>query len=102
VDDLRMVDTGGARLACRVAGDDAAPALVLLHALGEDGSTWAGTARRLPGRYQVYAPDLRGHSDRCREYSFAGRGLPRLIRSGHREQVRAATAGQLPRPPRVR
>lgn len=70
--ELRTIDTGGARLACRVAGDDAAPALVLLHALGEDGSTWAATARRLAGRYQVYAPDLRGHghSDRCPEYSF--------------------------------
>ncbi|HEY0540190.1 MAG TPA: alpha/beta hydrolase [Actinoallomurus sp.] len=70
--ELRMIDTGGARLACRVAGDDAAPALVLLHALGEDGSTWAAAARRLAGRYQVYAPDLRGHggSDRCPEYSF--------------------------------
>lgn len=70
--DLRMVDTGGVRLACRVTGDGPAPPLVALHALGEDGSSWDETARRLAGRYQVYAPDLRGHgeSDRCPEYSF--------------------------------
>jgi 3-oxoadipate enol-lactonase len=49
MDEVRMVDTGGARLACRVTGDDAAPALVLPHALGEDGSTWDRTARRPPG-----------------------------------------------------
>lgn len=67
-----MVDTGGVRLACRVTGDDGAPPLVALHSLGEDGADWDATARRLAGRYQVYAPDLRGHgrSDRCAEYSF--------------------------------
>jgi 3-oxoadipate enol-lactonase len=65
--DLRMVDTGGVRPACHVAGDDSAPPLVALHALGEYGSSWDEMARRLAGRYQVYAPDLRGHgeSDRC-------------------------------------
>lgn len=72
MDGRRMVDAGGVRLACRVTGDGSAPPLVALHALGEDGSDWDATARRLAGRYQVYAPDLRGHggSDRCAEYSF--------------------------------
>jgi 3-oxoadipate enol-lactonase len=69
-DDLQLVDTGGTRLACRVTGGGAP--LVLLHPLGEDGSTWADLTRRLAGRYRVFAPDLRGHgsSDRCAEYSF--------------------------------
>ena len=68
----RFVDAGGVRLACRVTGDETAPPLVMLHALAQDGSAWAGPARRLAGRYRVYAPDLRGHgaSDRCPEYSF--------------------------------
>jgi 3-oxoadipate enol-lactonase len=96
MDEVRMVDTGGARLACRVTGGDAAPALVLLHSLGEDGSTWDETARRLAGRYQVYAPDLRGHgrSARCPEYSFElmcddvlglldALGLDQVVLAGH-------------------
>lgn len=72
MDDLRVVDAGGVRLACRVTGDDAAPPLVALHSLADDGTSWDDVARRLAGRYQVYAPDLRGHgqSDRCGEYSF--------------------------------
>jgi pimeloyl-ACP methyl ester carboxylesterase len=67
-----MVETGGVRLACRVTGDEAAPPLVMLHALAQDGSAWDGPARRLAGRYRVYAPDLRGHgeSSRCPEYSL--------------------------------
>jgi 3-oxoadipate enol-lactonase len=72
-DAVRVVDAGGVRLACRVTGEDGdAPAVVLLHSLGEDGSAWADTARRLAGRYRVYAPDLRGHGDSARapEYSF--------------------------------
>jgi pimeloyl-ACP methyl ester carboxylesterase len=70
--DVRMIQAGGVRLACRVTGDGSAPPLVALHGLGEDGSDWDETARRLSGRYQVYAPDLRGHggSDRCPDYSF--------------------------------
>jgi 3-oxoadipate enol-lactonase len=72
VDEPRTVDTGGVRLACRVSGPEAAPPLVLLHALGQDGSAWAGSMRRLAAHHRVYAPDLRGHgkSDRCPEYSF--------------------------------
>jgi hypothetical protein len=58
--ELRVIDRGGARLACRVAGDDAAPALVLPHALGEDGPAWVATARRPAGRYQVYARTCAG------------------------------------------
>lgn len=67
-----MVDIGPVRLACRVTGVEAAPALVLLHALGETGSTWARTAEALGGAYRVHAPDLRGHgdSDRSDEYSL--------------------------------
>jgi 3-oxoadipate enol-lactonase len=91
-----LVATGGARLACRIAGDEGAPPLVLLHALGEDGSTWADTARHMARRYRVYAPDLRGHgrSDRCPEYSFElmrddvlglldALGLDRVVLVGH-------------------
>lgn len=72
MDEPLMIDIGGVRLACRVAGVETAPPVVLLHALGEDGSAWAGPMRRLAAKRRVYAPDLRGHgkSDRCAEYSF--------------------------------
>jgi 3-oxoadipate enol-lactonase len=72
VDETHSVDTGGARLACRVSGEPGAAPVVLLHALGQDGSAWAGPMRHLAAHHRVYAPDLRGHgkSDRCPEYSF--------------------------------
>ncbi|MFD4544941.1 alpha/beta fold hydrolase [Streptomyces sp. NPDC058466] len=59
--DHRSVDVGGVRLAYRVAGPEAAPPLVLLHALGEDSTDWAEVVPALARRRRVYALDLRGH-----------------------------------------
>lgn len=62
---------GGPRLSCLVGGDPGAPAMVLLHALGENATSWDAVAERLVPHYSVLAPDLRGHgeSDRPGEYS---------------------------------
>jgi len=63
---------GGIRLAYQVGGAPGAEPMVLLHALGEQGSTWAQVTARFAERYRVYAPDLRGHgsSDWPGTYSF--------------------------------
>ena len=55
------VDAGGIGLAYRAWGAPAAPPLVLLHALGEDGSDWDNVAPAFARHWRVYAPDLRGH-----------------------------------------
>ncbi|GHK04941.1 alpha/beta hydrolase [Streptomyces sp. Y2F8-2] len=55
------VDAGGVRLACRISGPPDAPPLVLLHALGEDGSSWDAVAPHLARNRRVHALDLRGH-----------------------------------------
>ncbi len=67
-----MVEAGELRLACRVSGNPAGAPLVLLHALGEDGSDWDAVAGELSAQHRVYAPDLRGHghSDRPDAYSL--------------------------------
>ena len=46
--------------------------MVLLHALGDDASSWDRVAQRFAERYRVVALDLRGHgaSDRPGEYAF--------------------------------
>lgn len=50
-------------LAYEVRGDDDAPPLVLLHALGEDRRKWVIVADRFAEHCQVIAVDLRGHGD---------------------------------------
>lgn len=52
---------GGVRLAYRTWGPEAAPPVVLLHALGEASADWAPVAEALAPSWRVYAPDLRGH-----------------------------------------
>lgn len=68
----RSVDVGEIRLACRVSGPRHGPPLVLLHALGEDATTWDAVAPSLARGRRVYALDLRGHgrSDWPGEYSL--------------------------------
>jgi 3-oxoadipate enol-lactonase len=70
--DVRMVEAGGVRLACRVWGDPGGSAVVLLHGMGKSGSDWDAVARELARGHRVYVPDLRGHgcSDRSQAYSF--------------------------------
>lgn len=66
------VDAGDVSLAYRVAGDTADPAMVLLHALGEDEHDWHTVLPAFADRHRVYALDLRGHgrSGRTPRYSF--------------------------------
>ncbi len=67
-----MVDAGEVRLSCRVLGASGGSAVVLLHALGKDGSDWDLVASQLACGRRVYVPDLRGHgrSGRPGAYSF--------------------------------
>jgi pimeloyl-ACP methyl ester carboxylesterase len=67
--DVELPD--GLRIACHVGGDPAAPPLVLLHALGEDASSWEAVAAGLAPHFALLALDLRGHgaSDRPGRYS---------------------------------
>lgn len=91
-----MAQVNGVRLAYRVWGDPGASPMVLLHALGEDGTSWDEVAAAFAGSWRVYAPDLRGHgrSDWPGDYSFGHMrddvldfldvlGLDRVILVGH-------------------
>ncbi|WP_305788281.1 alpha/beta fold hydrolase [Symbioplanes lichenis] len=55
-----------------VAGDPAAPPVILLHGLGDAASDWAEVQAALAKTFRVYALDLRGHGDGPHpgEYSF--------------------------------
>jgi pimeloyl-ACP methyl ester carboxylesterase len=44
-----------------VAGEPAAPVMVVLHGLGEDAGSWSPVLPGLAAEYRVYALDLRGH-----------------------------------------
>lgn len=73
----RMTDqldltVGDVRLACRVSGAVDDPPLVLLHALGEESSTWDAVTAQFEESFRVVTIDLRGHgrSDRPGAYSF--------------------------------
>ncbi|MFF2510649.1 alpha/beta fold hydrolase [Streptomyces sp. NPDC058086] len=70
--DRLTVDVGGVRLVCQVWGQESAPPLVLLHALGEDSTDWVEVMPALARGRRVYALDLRGHgrSDWPGEYSL--------------------------------
>ncbi|MGB9035684.1 hypothetical protein BLJ79_20855 [Arthrobacter sp. UCD-GKA] len=71
--DIRLVELGsGIRIACHLSGPLGGPAMVLLHALGEQAASWSGVAPRFASRYRVVNLELRGHgsSDRPGVYSF--------------------------------
>jgi 3-oxoadipate enol-lactonase len=57
------VTTGGVRLAYEVSGGSGVPPMVLLHALGERGSSWAGMTPWFAPNFRVFTPDMRGHGD---------------------------------------
>ena len=62
----------GYRRAFRVAGSG--PALLLIHGVGDNSTTWESVHTKLAQRYTVIAPDLLGHgeSDKPRaDYSLA-------------------------------
>ncbi|MGX4707497.1 alpha/beta fold hydrolase, partial [Rhodococcus ruber] len=62
----------GYRRAFRLAGDG--PALLLIHGIGDNSSTWQEVIPHLARKYTVIAPDLLGHgrSDKPRaDYSVA-------------------------------
>jgi pimeloyl-ACP methyl ester carboxylesterase len=72
-DGLRFVTIHGHRRAFRMEGSG--PALLLLHGLGCDHTTWDPVLDSLAKRYTVVAPDLLGHgrSDKPRaDYSVGG------------------------------
>jgi 3-oxoadipate enol-lactonase len=66
------ITVDGVRLACHVRGAAGAPALVLLHGLGGQASTWDTVGAEFARSHRVLAIDLRGHgdSDRPGVYSF--------------------------------
>ncbi|MFD1826450.1 MULTISPECIES: alpha/beta fold hydrolase [Mumia] len=69
----RFVSLHGHRRAYRMAGQG--PALLLLHGLGCDSTTWLPVMGRLADRFRVIAPDFLGHgeSDKPRgDYSLGG------------------------------
>jgi 3-oxoadipate enol-lactonase len=68
----RAAAVGGLRMSYEVAGDPAAPPMVLLHALGERAADWAPVTPAFAADYRVHAVDQRGHggSDWPGEYSF--------------------------------
>ncbi|MFZ0833606.1 MAG: alpha/beta fold hydrolase [Mycobacterium sp.] len=69
---LRFHAIHGYRRAVRVAGSG--PALLLIHGVGDDSTTWESVHARLAQQFTVIAPDLLGHgeSDKPRaDYSLA-------------------------------
>jgi hypothetical protein len=70
--ELRYRPVHGYRRAYRMAGSG--PALLLIHGIGDDSSTWAPVLSALGRHHTVIAPDLLGHggSDKPRaDYSIA-------------------------------
>ena len=57
--DVQLPD--GTRIAYEEHGDPGAPAMVLLHGLGEQAASWAPVVGRLAELHRVLALDLRGH-----------------------------------------
>jgi pimeloyl-ACP methyl ester carboxylesterase len=69
-----FVSLNGLRYHYREWANEGAPALVLLHGVNGNSSTWDHIAPSLRERYRVLAPDLSGHggSDWATEYTYAG------------------------------
>ena len=57
----RRIQTNGIELNVVIAGEPTNPALLLLHGLYDRWDTWDPVIRAFSGRFQVIAPDLRGH-----------------------------------------
>jgi len=59
VRDVPLAD--GLVISCQLSGHPDSPAMVLLHALGEQAATWDEVAARFTTRFRIVALDLRGH-----------------------------------------
>jgi 3-oxoadipate enol-lactonase len=72
VSERLQVTVDGVRLVCHASGAPDAPALVLLHGLGDDASVWEMVGEDFAQYFRVLAIDLRGHglSDQPGVYSF--------------------------------
>ena len=73
VEDVQYVVVHGYRRAFRIAGSG--PALLLLHGLGCDSSTWIDVMPALAEHFTVIAPDLLGHGESDKpdaDYSLGG------------------------------
>ena len=57
----RVVRAGDVNLHCFVAGPAGAPAVLLVHGLGDEGDTWRRVLPSLARRHLVIAPDLPGY-----------------------------------------
>jgi pimeloyl-ACP methyl ester carboxylesterase len=70
---LQFCTIHGHRKAYRIAGSG--PAVLLIHGIGDNSTTWQTVQARLAQRFTVIAPDLLGHgqSDKPRsaDYSVA-------------------------------
>lgn len=62
--ELRMIDTGDARIRVRFGGDG--PPLLLLHGNPQTHAMWHRIAPRLATDFSVVATDLRGYGDSSR------------------------------------
>src|SRR5690349_10266102 len=58
---MRFVDVDGVQTRCLVAGDDAAPPILLIHGLSLTADIWSRHIEALGGRFRVVAPDMLGH-----------------------------------------
>lgn len=59
----QSVYVDGRRLNIVAWGDEAAPAVILIHGMRDHARSWDHTARALAADYRVIVPDLRGHGD---------------------------------------
>jgi 3-oxoadipate enol-lactonase len=60
VSERLQVTVDGVRLVCHASGALDAPALVLLHGLGDDASVWEMVGKDFAQHFRVLAIDLRG------------------------------------------
>ncbi len=67
------VDSGRYRIRVRVFGDDAAPALIMVHGFQRSGATFVPLMGALSGRFRLIVPDLPGHGQSVLK---AGTGAP--------------------------
>lgn len=69
---IRELDVSGNRFVYDVAGPADAPAMLLLHGLGDGRDSWESVLPALARRHRVHVPDQRGHGDSARpgKYSY--------------------------------